>query len=193
MRVTLTEMPEPMTSVIAGRPAFVAGIYLAAGVGNLQAVRLLQAGLSLLLVWLLYLLGGRISAIDTGIATVSLDAGAILRLPAPAGLAAQSDVLVSVRPEQLTLSAVPGPELWRIEPGLSLPLGGQLVHEARTADGTALKIAEPRLAAAKGAPRRFCGQPLGRDQGVTGMGWAVPWAAPRLRGRTAGSWDQLAT
>jgi putative spermidine/putrescine transport system ATP-binding protein len=103
------------------------------------------------------LLGGRISAIDTGIATVSLDAGAILRLPAPAGLAAQSDVLVSVRPEQLTLSAVPGPELWRIEPGLSLPLGGQLVHEARTADGTALKIAEPRLAAAKGAPRRFCG------------------------------------
>ena len=103
------------------------------------------------------LLGGRIAAIDNGIATVSLDAGTILCLPAPAGLAAQSDVLLSVRPEQLTLSALPGPALWRIEPGLSLPLGGQLVHEARTADGTTLKIAEPRLAAAKGAPRLFCG------------------------------------
>ena len=54
-------------------------------------------------------------------------------------------MLLSVRPEQLTLSAIPGPEYWPIEPGLSLPLGAQLVHEARTADGAALKIVEPRL------------------------------------------------
>jgi len=31
------------------------------------------------------------------------------------------------------------------------------VHEARTADGTTLKIAEPRLAAPKGLPRIYCG------------------------------------
>ena len=103
------------------------------------------------------LLGGRITAVDNGTATVTLDAGAVLRLPAPAGLGAQSAVLLSVRPEQLMLSPSPGPELWRIEPGLSLPLGGQLVHEARTADGTTLKIAEPRLAAPKGVPRLYCG------------------------------------
>jgi putative spermidine/putrescine transport system ATP-binding protein len=81
----------------------------------------------------------------------------VLRLPAPSGLGAQSNVLLSIRPEQLTLSAISGPELWRIEPGLSLPLGGQLVHEARTADGTTVKIAEPRLAALKGLPRLYCG------------------------------------
>jgi len=102
------------------------------------------------------LLRGKLAAIDDGIATVSLCAGAILRLPAPAGLAAQSEVLLSVRPEQLTLQAAPGPGTWHIEPGLSLPLGGQLVHEVRTADGTTLKIAEPRLAAATGA-RLHCG------------------------------------
>ena len=44
-----------------------------------------------------------------------------------------------------------------VEPGLSLPLGSQLVHEARAADGTALKIVEPRSArAASEAQRRFC-------------------------------------
>jgi putative spermidine/putrescine transport system ATP-binding protein len=103
------------------------------------------------------LLGGKIAAIDGGTATVTLDAGATLQLPAPDGLRAQSDVLLSVRPEQLTLSAIPGPALWRIEPGLSLPLGGELIHEARAACGTNLKIAEPRLSAATGSPRLYCG------------------------------------
>jgi 4-amino-4-deoxy-L-arabinose transferase-like glycosyltransferase len=41
-------------------PALVAGVYKAAGVGNFQAVRLVQAGLSLVTVWLLYLLGARL-------------------------------------------------------------------------------------------------------------------------------------
>jgi putative spermidine/putrescine transport system ATP-binding protein len=102
------------------------------------------------------LLSGKLATIADGIATVSLDAGALLRVPAPSGLAAHSDVLLSVRPEQLTLHAEPGPGTWRIEPGLSLPLGGQLVHEVRAADGTTLKIAEPRLAAAT-ANRLHCG------------------------------------
>jgi putative spermidine/putrescine transport system ATP-binding protein len=106
------------------------------------------------------LLAGKLAEIDDGVATVSLDAGAVLRLPVPSGLAARSDVLLSVRPEQLALSASPAPERWRIEPGLSLPLGGQLVHEARAACGATLKIAEPRLAAAKEA-RLYCG--LARD------------------------------
>jgi putative spermidine/putrescine transport system ATP-binding protein len=88
---------------------------------------------------------------------VSLAAGAVLRVPASAGLGAGADVLLSVRPEQLTLSTVPGPEQWRVEPGLSLPLGGQLVHEVRTADGAALKIVEPRLAAPNGGARIYCG------------------------------------
>jgi putative spermidine/putrescine transport system ATP-binding protein len=103
------------------------------------------------------LLSGKIAALDGGGATVSLAAGAVLRVPASAGLGAGADVLLSVRPEQLTLSTVPGPEQWRVEPGLSLPLGGQLVHEVRTADGAALKIVEPRLAAPNGGARIYCG------------------------------------
>ena len=66
-------------------------------------------------------------------------------------------MLLSVRPEQLTLSAIPGPGRWKVEPGLSLPIGSQLVHEARGIDGSALKIVEPRLAAPASGARLYCG------------------------------------
>jgi putative spermidine/putrescine transport system ATP-binding protein len=110
------------------------------------------------------LLAGKIATLANGSATVTLDAGATLELPldlpldrpAPAGLAAGAPVLLSVRPEQLTLSASPGPACWRIEPGLSLPLGAQLVHEARTADGVSLKIVEPRRPLSAPAERLYC-------------------------------------
>src|SRR5476651_627435 len=102
------------------------------------------------------LLGGKIVSVAGGTATVALDAGATLQLSS-SGLAAGTPVLMSVRPEQLTLSAIPGPAHWKVEPGLSLPLGSQLVHEARAADGTSLKIVEPRLAAPALAGRLYCG------------------------------------
>jgi putative spermidine/putrescine transport system ATP-binding protein len=103
------------------------------------------------------LLTGKIAELANGTATVSLAAGAVLRLPSCDGLSTGADVVLSVRPEQLILSAVPGPALWRVEPGLCLPLGGQLVHEVRAADGAALKIVEPRLTAANGSVRFYCG------------------------------------
>ncbi len=102
------------------------------------------------------LLPGRIGARDGAMASVALDAGATLRLPAPAELATGTPVLLSVRPEQLMLSSVPGPEAWRIDPGLSLPLGAQLVHEARAADGTTLKVVEPRTPTSAAAGRTYC-------------------------------------
>ncbi|MDP1751168.1 MAG: ABC transporter ATP-binding protein [Reyranella sp.] len=102
------------------------------------------------------LLNGKVAALDGGTATVALDAGAMLRLPSPAGLSSGAPVMLSVRPEQLALSQVPGPESWRIERGLSLPLGAQLVHEARTADGASLKIVEPRRASPADAARIYC-------------------------------------
>jgi putative spermidine/putrescine transport system ATP-binding protein len=79
-----------------------------------------------------------------------------LQVAAPAGFVAGQPVLLSVRPEQLTLSADGGPQCWRIEPGLSLPLGAQLVHEARTADGVFLKIVEPRRPVPPPAGRIHC-------------------------------------
>jgi putative spermidine/putrescine transport system ATP-binding protein len=102
------------------------------------------------------LLGGKIASVEGSTASVALDSGAMVRLPA-SGLTAGTAVLLSVRPEHLVLSAVPGPGLWKVEPGLSLPLGSQLVHEARTADGVALKIVEPRLAAPVPPGRLYCG------------------------------------
>jgi len=53
-------------------------------------------------------------------------------------------------------SPVATPGSWPIQPGLSLPLGSQIIHEARTSDGVALKIVEPRLRAPAGAARGFC-------------------------------------
>ncbi len=102
------------------------------------------------------LMNGKIASLNGGTATVSLDAGATLTLPAPSGIGLGAPIQLSVRPEQLALSSVPGPDAWKIEPGLSLPLGGQLVHEARTADGGALKIVEPRRASAADTARLYC-------------------------------------
>ena len=102
------------------------------------------------------LLSGKVTSVVGDTATVALDAGATLRLPAAQGLAAGSLVVLSVRPEQLVLSPVATAESWTIEPGLSLPLGSQLIHEARTADGAAIKIVEPRRRAPTEAQRRFC-------------------------------------
>jgi putative spermidine/putrescine transport system ATP-binding protein len=102
------------------------------------------------------LLPGKLAAVVGDTATVALDAGATLRLPAPQGIAPGSPVILSVRPEQLVLSPVATAESWAIEPGLSLPLGSQLIHEARTVDGAAIKIVEPRRRVPTEASRRFC-------------------------------------
>jgi putative spermidine/putrescine transport system ATP-binding protein len=102
------------------------------------------------------LLPGKLTAIAGDTATVGLDAGVTLRLPAPQGIVAGSPVVLSVRPEQLVLSPVATAESWAIEPGLSLPLGSQLIHEARTIDGAAIKIVEPRRRTPAEAQRRFC-------------------------------------
>jgi len=103
------------------------------------------------------LLGGKVTGRQGGTATVVLDAGATLSLPTTMMLGIGEAVLMSVRPEHLTLSTIPGPAQWRVEPGLSLPIGGQLVHEARTADGASIKIVEPRLAAPASGARLYCG------------------------------------
>ena len=102
------------------------------------------------------LLNGHVTATGNGDATVTLDAGATVVLPARADLAVGAPILLSVRPEQLELSSAPTSGTWKIEPSLSLPLGAQLVHEARTADGAPLKIVEPRRVTSDTAPRSYC-------------------------------------
>jgi putative spermidine/putrescine transport system ATP-binding protein len=102
------------------------------------------------------LLPGKVTALEERMAAVALEAGARLLVPAAEGIAEGASVVLSVRPEQLVLSAVATAGSWAIQPGLSLPLGSQIVHEARTADGVVLKIVEPRLRAPIDATRGFC-------------------------------------
>ena len=99
------------------------------------------------------LLPGKVTSVVGDIATVALDAGATLRLPAPQGIAAgASCIAVGAARAARAVAGRRRADSWPIEPGLSLPLGSQLVHEARTADGTALKIVEPRPPRGKRGP-----------------------------------------
>ncbi len=103
------------------------------------------------------LLTGKVaSPSNNGAVAVTLDIGPTLQVPVSTAFDVGAPVLLSVRPEQLALSKQPGPELWQIEPGLSLPLGGHMVHETRAPNGTILKIVEPRRADLNGS-RRYCG------------------------------------
>lgn len=102
------------------------------------------------------LLPGKVVEVAADAVAVSLEAGATVRLPAPSGIATGDAVLLSIRPEQLELQAQPGPACWPVEPGLSLPLGAHLIHDVRTADGTPLKIIEPRRHGVAARSRPFC-------------------------------------
>jgi len=102
------------------------------------------------------LLPGRVVAVEGQSTTVALDAGGTVRVDGTPALAVGEGALLSIRPEQLVLSTSATAGSWPIEPGLSLPLGAQLVHEVRTRDGLTLKIVEPRLHSAGPGPRAFC-------------------------------------
>jgi putative spermidine/putrescine transport system ATP-binding protein len=53
-------------------------------------------------------------------------------------------VLVTVRPDQLVLQENDGPGAMPVSLALSLPIGGELIHDVDTAHGATLKIAAPR-------------------------------------------------
>jgi len=106
-------------------------------------------------------LGGRVEAVEGGTASVALAAGATLRLPAPAGLAAGAAAHLVVRPEQLALHDGPGDGRWRVRIHLSVPLGPDVVHDLEAADGTALKLVERRAGLAHPTGEAWCGLAAG--------------------------------
>ena len=76
------------------------------------------------------------------------------REPPPPGTAA----LLTLRPEHLVLHAEAGEGRFPVRLGLSLPIGGQTIREATTADGTLLRLTEPRRGAiADLGAEAFCG------------------------------------
>jgi putative spermidine/putrescine transport system ATP-binding protein len=93
-------------------------------------------------------LGGRVVEQQPGKVRLALDAGAELVLPVEQGVAVDQRVIVSVRPEQLMLSERAAPGFWPVSHRLSVPLGSSVVRDLEAKDATALKLLEPRLAAA---------------------------------------------
>ena len=104
------------------------------------------------------LLSGAVLARHGGEATVRLDVGAVVTVPAPASVAAGARVVVSVRPERLDLSMQPAPHRFPVKRRLALPLGGLTVFDLEAADGTAIKHVRLRAAGdAAFGDDLFCG------------------------------------
>jgi putative spermidine/putrescine transport system ATP-binding protein len=92
-----------------------------------------------------------------GMAALRLADGTALSVPAAAP-PPPGPALLTVRPEQLELRDEASPGCFPVELGLALPLGGQTVREARLADGTPIRLTEPRLGAIRDlGARAFCG------------------------------------
>src|SRR3954469_4781981 len=92
------------------------------------------------------LLPGRILAADASGTDVSL-AGGVLRA-APAKFAKGTEVVLSVRPEQLRLYGEAGSGQLAGTVKMVMPLGPQVIYDVETADGSAVKITQARDAAA---------------------------------------------
>ncbi|MFN4276290.1 MAG: ABC transporter ATP-binding protein [Ferrovibrio sp.] len=80
---------------------------------------------------------------------VILQAGAEVTLAAPSGLAVGSAVLLSLRPENITLTAPGAPGALAATVRLTLPLGAAEVIEAITTSGETMKIHRPRSPATR--------------------------------------------
>jgi putative spermidine/putrescine transport system ATP-binding protein len=87
---------------------------------------------------------------------IRLDNGAVWHVASAKTFNTSDAVVLTVRPEQLVLVDAPSDGAFAVEHTLSLPLGGTLIHDVETADGTMIKIAAPRRvgeAAASLGPR----------------------------------------
>jgi putative spermidine/putrescine transport system ATP-binding protein len=105
------------------------------------------------------LLNGTIEATTVDGYRVALATGVSWTIPSRATFAPGSPVILSVRPEQMLLADEAGAGRFPVSLKLSLPIGGELIHDATAADGTSLKVAVPRRpgVASNAAERAYCG------------------------------------
>ncbi|BBK41444.1 ABC transporter ATP-binding protein [Allostella vacuolata] len=103
-------------------------------------------------------LAGEIAAIEGPEVGIALAAGGMVVLPTVPGLRGGAPIVMVVRPEQLALFDMPGPDRWPVTLRLSVPLGPDLVHDLETADGGTLKLVERRTGRAlPSGDRLWCG------------------------------------
>ena len=74
---------------------------------------------------------------------IRLSVGAVLPCPTQ-NLPQGKPVQVSIRPEQLMLVRDAAPDRFPVTLTLSLPIGGQLIHDVAASNGATLKIATAR-------------------------------------------------
>jgi len=99
-------------------------------------------------------LSGRVVAYAQGQARVSLDVGADVIIATAHTPPPGSEVVVTVRPEQLSIGDTPHEGSWAVTQRLSIPVGATTVHEVEARNGLALKVIEQR----RGAVRSLSGE-----------------------------------
>jgi len=105
------------------------------------------------------LLNGRIDAREEAGYRVQLAQGATVAARGRPGLAVGDAVVLSARPEQLALFDTDGADRFPVDIVLSLPMAGNVIHDAAAPDGTTIKIESRRAGAPLYEPgsRRYCG------------------------------------
>ena len=85
---------------------------------------------------------------------MSLDVGADVLVATAHAHLSGSEVVVTVRPEQLVIDDAPQEGSWAVTQRLSIPVGATTVHEVEARNGLALKVIEQR----RGAIRSLSGE-----------------------------------
>lgn len=105
------------------------------------------------------ILTGQVEAAADGGYRIALANGAAWTVASKSRFEAGQPVIVSVRPEQMLLADEAGDDRFPVELKLSLPIGGELIHDVTSADGSSLKIAlsrRPGMASVR-SDSAFCG------------------------------------
>ena len=87
---------------------------------------------------------GRVEGIKAARHRVRLENGALWEVESRRPFSPGDEVLVTVRPEQLHLASKPGENAFPVRLALSLPIGGELIHDVETMQGETLKVATAR-------------------------------------------------
>jgi putative spermidine/putrescine transport system ATP-binding protein len=105
------------------------------------------------------LLDGRIEGRAEAGYRVKLAQGASVTARGEPGLEVGDAVVLSVRPEQLALFDTEGEDRFPVEILLSLPMAGNVIHDAAAPGGTTIKVESRRAEAPryKHGSRRYCG------------------------------------
>ena len=89
-------------------------------------------------------LRGTVAVARPGSVEVELSAGATLDIPTERTFSAGEAVVVTIRPEQLSIYTEGAKDRWPVRPRLSVPIGSSIIRELELRDRAAIKVTEQR-------------------------------------------------